>query len=143
MSENRSGRKVNGEKDKNLSDDLQIETEEFRICKEKIRSVLERGDELDDMTLEGFKHLIDGKIEESKRCFDSLSEKKNSPMVFYGQGIINLLLGDFQQAVRFFERSISLRPDFDEAWYEKGVALYELDRSQEALQCWKKARENG
>ncbi|MEF8874456.1 MAG: hypothetical protein V5A88_07290 [Candidatus Thermoplasmatota archaeon] len=129
-------------KDEEIGEQPLRETQEFQLCKEKIKSILEKGEKLDEMTLKGFRYLIDGYIEKSSKCFDLVAEnREDEPVVFYGKGVINLLMGDLHKAVRFFEKSISLKPEFNEAWHEKGVALYELDRSEEALECWKKARE--
>ncbi|GEM_PF-3056622 len=128
-------------KTEEIDEQLIIESQDFQICKAKIESVLDKEEKLDHITRKGFKYLINGEIEKSSRCFDAAVEKReDEPVVFYGKGVINLLVGDTHKAVRFFERALSLKSDFNEAWHEKGVALYELDRSEEALECWKKAR---
>ncbi len=127
-----------------VSEEQKIEKNKFILCREKVRSILEKKEKLDDITVKGFKHLMDGEITRSKDCFEALDEKeRDKDFMFYGKGLINLLSGDIQEAVLFFERSLSQNPDLSEAWYDKGVALYELDRSKEALECWRRAREVG
>ncbi len=78
---------------------------------------------------------------ESLKIFDDVLEvDRQRPKVWYGKGLISLLLGDHDAAIRNFEKAISLEPDFKDALYEKGVALHEKGRTQEALNYWKKAR---
>ncbi len=121
-------------------DELDLQLHDLRISEEKLEAMKD-SDELGPRIIEGYQHLLDGEIEEALEIFDEvLEEDRRRPKVWHGKGLVNLLLGDHDAAIQNFEKSISLEPDFKDALYEKGVALYEKGRSQEALEYWKKAR---
>ena len=49
--------------------------------------------------------------------------------------------GEFEKALKAFDESIKLNPDFAKAWYYKAVLLYRLGRKDEAAECSKKVVE--
>lgn len=123
------------------ADEIELKLQDLRISKDKLERMIE-SNELGSLVIEGYRDLLNGELEDSLELFDKvLEENKNKPEVWYGKGLITLLIGDFDAAIQFFEKSITLKPDFKDALYEKGVALHEKGRTKEALEYWQKARE--
>ncbi|MFW5945549.1 MAG: tetratricopeptide repeat protein [Candidatus Natronoplasma sp.] len=123
------------------ADKTDLELQDLRISKDKLESMVGDG-ELFSLVIEAYRYLLDGELQSSIELFDRvLEEDKKRPEVWYGKGLISLLLGDFDAAIQFFEKSISLEPDFKDALYEKGVALHEKGQTKEALEYWQRARE--
>ena len=123
------------------ADETDLKLQDLRISKDKVESMVEKN-ELGSLVIKAYRRLLDGDLENSLELFDEVIEKdKNKPEVWYGKGLISLLLSDFDAAIQFFEKSISLKPDFKDALYEKGVALHEKGRTKEAMEYWQKARE--
>lgn len=49
--------------------------------------------------------------------------------------------GKYLEAIQAYDRAIQLKPNYDSAWYNKGVALKALGRSNESAAAFAKARE--
>ncbi len=49
--------------------------------------------------------------------------------------------GNYPKAIEHYEKVLGIRPDFAEAWYNKGVTLGKLGRRDEALKAYDKAIE--
>jgi tetratricopeptide (TPR) repeat protein len=47
--------------------------------------------------------------------------------------------GNFKEGIKLYDRSLELRPDFNEAWYRRGNVLAELQRYEEAINSYEKA----
>ncbi len=123
------------------ADETDLKLQDLRISKDKVESMVEKN-ELGSLVIKAYRRLLDGDLENSLELFDEVIEKdKNKPEVWYGKGLISLLLSDLDAAIQFFEKSISLKPDFKDALYEKGVALHEKGRTKEAMEYWQRARE--
>ena len=123
------------------ADETDLKLQDLRISKDKLENMV-KNSELGSQVIRAYRDLLNGDLENSLELFDSVLEKdKNKPEVWYGKGLISLLLSDFDAAIQFFEKSISLKPDFKDALYEKGVALHEKGRTKEAMEYWQKARE--
>ena len=45
-----------------------------------------------------------------------------------------------EQALECYNRCVSLRPEFAEAWINKGAVVGELGRHREALDCFMEAK---
>ncbi len=54
-------------------------------------------------------------------------------------GNLSLSLDESEKALRFFDQAIKGDPDYQRAWFNKGVALHYLDRANEALHCYDRA----
>ncbi len=123
------------------ADETDLKLQDLRISKDKLKNMVENS-ELGSQVIKAYRRLLDGDLQNSLEIFDRVIEKdKNKPEVWYGKGLISLLLGDLDAAIQFFEKSITLKPDFKDALYEKGVALHEKGRTKEAMEYWQKARE--
>lgn len=56
-------------------------------------------------------------------------------------GQMQLLLGKYEDAIKSFDAYISMEPNDKEVWTYKGVALAELNRFEEAIECLNRALE--
>jgi len=62
-----------------------------------------------------------------------------SPYYYFELGNIYLNLSKNKEALKAYDKAIEIKPDFAEAWYNKGVALAKLGRYNEALKAYDKA----
>lgn len=62
-----------------------------------------------------------------------------TPVDYYGRGTDLYYKGQYDLALKAFEKAIELKPDFAEAWNNKGILLGKLDRDGEALSAFEKA----
>ncbi|MEM2487740.1 MAG: tetratricopeptide repeat protein [Thermoproteota archaeon] len=76
--------------------------------------------------------INEGKIDDALKIADD-AEALNDIGISFG------LEGAYEIAVKIFGRATQLNPNFVEAWYNKGLALYRLGRLEEALKCYDKA----
>lgn len=61
--------------------------------------------------------------------------QQSAAMEWYRQGLyFNAYDNQFEQALECFNKSLELDPLFEDAWLGKSVALYNLGRSQDAIQ---------
>ncbi|MEM2979861.1 MAG: tetratricopeptide repeat protein [Thermoproteota archaeon] len=54
-------------------------------------------------------------------------------------GVSFWLKGAHEIALKIFDRATQLKPNYVEAWYNKGLALHRLGRIEEALRCYDEA----
>ena len=48
-------------------------------------------------------------------------------------------LGQYQEAIKTYEKIVALRPDYTRAWYEKGLILeLSLEKYDEAIESYEK-----
>ncbi len=121
--------------------DEQLELQDLRISDEQLEDMVESCG-LGSKVVRGYDLLLEGELERSSEIFDEVIEEDRSVAeVWYGKGLISLLTEDLDAALQYFEKAISLKPDFKDALYEKGVALHEKGRTKEAMEYWKRSRE--
>ena len=78
--------------------------------------------------------------EEAMKYYDlSLSRNSNYLLALNNRGILKGKAGDFGGAVNDFNDAIRIKPDYAEAWYNRGVALYQTGKPEEACQDWNRA----
>jgi tetratricopeptide (TPR) repeat protein len=73
-----------------------------------------------------------------------LSEKlgtKLKPDDYYIRGVNLFYKGQYEEALKTFDKVIELKPDDADAWSNKGAALGKLDQYEEALKAYDKAIE--
>jgi tetratricopeptide (TPR) repeat protein len=68
-----------------------------------------------------------------------LAERRGRAIDLASDGDVELSRGDFEDAIRRYERSVQQFPDFHAAWNNLGVALMELDRYAEAEEAFIRA----
>lgn len=121
--------------------DKELELQDLRISKEKLERIAKSYD-LSSVVIEAYQYLLDGDLEKSLEIFDDhLEKEKDNPVIWYGKGLISLLTKELDEALQFFEKAISFKPDFKDALFEKGVALHKKGRTKEAMEYWKRSRE--
>lgn len=60
--------------------------------------------------------------------YNNISWKKS-----YNQGIINIKNGNYEEAIKFFDKTIKINPNCSNAYIDKGIALNALTNYQEAI----------
>jgi tetratricopeptide (TPR) repeat protein len=75
-----------------------------------------------------------GKLEDAIECLTNYR---------FFQGLSLYRQGEYEEAIRFYERAIKLSPYNARTWHVKGIALEKLGRNNEARRCFDKARELG
>ena len=89
-----------------------------------------------------------GELELAKEIYQNLiSIDSNSYPAYNNLGYIALVYEDnYEDAVRYFSKSIEINPQYDQAWCNRGIAYYYLQEWQKAradfLQCRKINPEN-
>ncbi len=51
------------------------------------------------------------------------------------EGNSALAIGELDDAVKYFREVVAQDPDFQDGWHALGMALYKLDRYEEAIAC--------
>lgn len=60
-------------------------------------------------------------------------------MDLYSKGTILAARAEFREAISYYDKALSLAPNFADAWQKKGTAFYHLREYKEALSCFDKA----
>ena len=84
------------------------------------------------------KRRKEGKIaKEIKRLFKKKKEAKTAEEWF----MLGLETEDIEKKVEYYTKALEIDPKYDAAWYNKGTALDDLKRNEEAIRCYDKALE--
>jgi len=70
---------------------------------------------------------------------DTRSEDEKILSSLMGRAEAAYYAGDYQKASEIFTSITYLKPDYAEAWYNKGIVLYDLGRKEEAIVAYDKA----
>jgi tetratricopeptide (TPR) repeat protein len=60
---------------------------------------------------------------------------------WYEKGLALYMTGHNEDAIPYFDKSLEIEPNYEDAWTRKAYALFKLDRFQEALPCFDKSLE--
>ena len=60
---------------------------------------------------------------------------------WYEKGLPLYMTGHNEDAIPYFDKSLEIDPNYEDAWTRKAYALFKLDRFQEALSCFDKSLE--
>ena len=71
----------------------------------------------------------------------STTELKESAVNYFNIAYSFGEKGDYEKAIENYDKAIELNPNYEEAWYNKGVRLGKLERHEEAIECHDKAIE--
>jgi hypothetical protein len=78
--------------------------------------------------------------EEAMKYYDlALSRNNRYLLALNNRGILKGKAGNPAGAVSDFEEAIRIKPDYAEAYYNRGVAFYQAGRSDQACEDWNKA----
>jgi tetratricopeptide (TPR) repeat protein len=57
------------------------------------------------------------------------------------KGVALLNLGNYEEAIKCYDKAIEIEPNNAEAWNNKGIVLGRLSKYEEAIACYDKAIE--
>jgi predicted O-linked N-acetylglucosamine transferase (SPINDLY family) len=77
--------------------------------------------------------------QEALSCFEIVLNKTHTPEVFCNYGLVLWNLKRYQEALAAQDQAIALKPNYANAWTQKGQALGSLKREQEAIECFNRA----
>ena len=61
--------------------------------------------------------------------------------LFYEQALLYRFAEEYAKAIASYDKALEIKPDKDEAWYNRGIALGNLGRLEEAIASYDKALE--
>ncbi|MFM7364893.1 MAG: tetratricopeptide repeat protein [Cuspidothrix sp.] len=61
--------------------------------------------------------------------------------LFFELGYLQRIKQDYQAAISSYDKALEFKPDKHEAWYSRGISLYNLGRYEEAISSYDKALE--
>lgn len=73
------------------------------------------------------------------KAIDERNEDEKMLESIMGKGTTFYYSGEYDRALAIFEAAVSIKPDYPEAWSNKGVALGNLGRHSEAIEAYNKA----
>ncbi|MEM2979855.1 MAG: tetratricopeptide repeat protein [Thermoproteota archaeon] len=76
--------------------------------------------------------INEGKIDDALKIADDAEALIDIGVSFW-------LKGAYEITLKIFDRATQLKPNYVEAWYNKGLALHRLGRIEEALRCYDEA----
>ncbi len=69
--------------------------------------------------------------------------EENTAKEWNSKGIALVKLGQYDEAIKFFDKAIEIKPQYAEAWVEKNIILKALGRTAEAEAAFVRAKELG
>ncbi|MBD2214628.1 tetratricopeptide repeat protein [Nostoc linckia FACHB-104] len=66
-------------------------------------------------------------------------ENADDPKIYVELGKANAESGRYEEAIASLDKAIEFKPDFDEAWFDRGAALVNLERYEEAIASFDQA----
>ncbi len=104
--------------------------------------------EIDGKNIEAFNIKIEalinqGKCEDALEICDSKFELnlKNAPRVWNWKGDVLRRQNKYEEAIKYYNKTLKQDPKNEEAWTNKGKALYLLGRASDSVICFNKALE--
>jgi tetratricopeptide (TPR) repeat protein len=61
--------------------------------------------------------------------------------LFFGLGNLQGVRKDYEEAISSYDKAVEIKPDYYEAWYNRGISLGNLGRYEEAISSYDKAVE--
>ncbi len=81
-----------------------------------------------------------GDVPQAAHLFSQLLEADPAHVVaLYSLGVLTLNAGDPVASLHYFDRTIQVNPQFPLTWFNRGVVLQQLQRSEEALTSYRQA----
>jgi len=103
---------------------------------ERYRHHLQRGGFDAAYPMYGFTLIHSLQPEEKVDIFQKLGFDPKTPEDFYNLGCVAAKKEDFIKAREYFEQTIDLAPDFEEAYYNLAIVLENLGQESEAVEKW-------
>lgn len=108
-----------------ISQSMQIKEDKYRECISNANQLLNSGNFNDAL------HWADRAIEIIPRA-----------EAYYNKGILLMRFGQFEPAIKYFDKAIQFKPDFSYAFLNKGVVIIRLRKYQEAINIFDKLIED-
>jgi len=133
---------------KNKLKEVEKMSEEAKIFFEGIKKLEEEAKEMRDNILKQYQQIEEEIPKDLKAKISEFSERLRFLEAFgtllkaedyYVRGLNFYYKGDYNLALKSFEKAIELKPDYAEAWYNKGLILMRLRKDKEALESFEKA----
>ena len=103
---------------------------------DRYRHHLERGGFEAAYPMYGFTLIHSLQPEEKVELFQKLGFDPKTPEDFYNLGCVAAKKENFEKAREYFEKTIDLAPDFEQAYYNLAVVLENLGLESEAAEKW-------
>ena len=105
------------------------------------KSIIEKEQDPPQDQLQSLVNLYSqGKLKEALKKSKVLAEQyPNATTVFNIQGVVFQGLQQFDLSIEAFNKAISIKPDYAEAYYNLGAVLKEYRKFEEAIEAYKKA----
>lgn len=102
---------------------------------DRYRNFLDRGFETASQYY-GFTLFHSLTPEEKVKWFEDLGFEPENPEDFYNLGVMAAHKEEYDKAAEFFEKTISLAADFEQAYYNLALMLEKLGKEKAALEQW-------
>ena len=76
------------------------------------------------------------KIKKAVRFQDEAEINHGDETAWYNKGVALYESGNYEEAIKAYDKALEINPEYADAWYNRGIALYELGRKS-----YDKARE--
>lgn len=96
----------------------------------------------DGLIEKGYTYICKNEYIEANECFDEcLKIDKKDPIALNGKGIVSHCNSAYHPAIQYYDKALGGRKNVDLAhiWANKGDAWFDLQRYDEALECYGKA----
>ena len=115
-----------------------------KIKKNALAQQTQAQPDVEDMVDYALACVEDGDFRESARVFDKLKKKhRNHSLVNYGLGVLSAFEGNNEVAIQFFIKATTIKPDFEEAHFNLGMAYREALKIPEMITAYRKVLEIG
>ncbi|HLN53807.1 MAG TPA: tetratricopeptide repeat protein [Lentimicrobium sp.] len=89
-------------------------------------------------------HDVRSEDDEALKNYDlAISRNKKYLLAYNNRAILLGKHGNLNEAIQDLTKAINLKPDYAEAWYNRGVAYYQMQQNEKACHDWRRAAELG
>lgn len=144
-------KKVFAEIDPVFAQAMEDKIEELRQSQQEVLARLEsllREAKLDRAVAREKREVIPSTLENQiKEILEKVEQREkitgfpDNPKIAFLRANFYYERGEYEKALELYDWAITLRPNFEGAWYNKGVVLDQLGKYGEAITCFNKATE--
>ncbi|WP_462280167.1 tetratricopeptide repeat protein [Salinivirga cyanobacteriivorans] len=115
----------------------------FRELQDTLDKQIAANPEAKLQLMRGRLYMATGNSAKARKDFSAFIAKDSSNARVFINRAATFFPGDMQSVLADCERAIALDPENKNAWFMRGLALYEMDRKKEACESFSKAIELG